>query len=129
MNAQIEYLLVKRTLKRGGFWQPVTGGVEEGETLIKCLKREIEEEVGFKKFKRIIEKIHYFKFLDQELITEHVFGVEIYPKAAVLLDQREHSAFQWCNFEEAIRLMKWKNNKKALKKLNNILIKECSSTK
>ena len=30
---QTEFLLLKRLPTRGGFWQPVTGGVEEGETI------------------------------------------------------------------------------------------------
>lgn len=29
----VEYLSLKRTKQKGGFWQPVTGGVKEGETI------------------------------------------------------------------------------------------------
>jgi len=36
----IEYLLLKRLPDRNGFWQPVTGGLEEGETLVEALRRE-----------------------------------------------------------------------------------------
>ena len=44
----IEYLLLKRLPERNGFWQPVTGGLEEGETRTEALHREIEEETGIR---------------------------------------------------------------------------------
>ena len=50
----IEYLLLKRLPDRNGFWQPVTGGLEEGETLVEALRREIREETGIKNLIRVI---------------------------------------------------------------------------
>jgi len=52
---------------------------------------------------------------------EYVFGVEISSDEKVVLDGKEHSEFRWCSFQEALRLMKWKENKDALKKLDRIL--------
>ncbi len=122
-DKKIEYLLLKRTSRRGGFWQPITGGLEEGETLIESLKREIKEETGVKEIISIIEKVYYFEFTDPHLIKEYVFGVEISPTKKIIIDAGEHSAFRWCTFEEAIKLMKWEENKNAFKKLNVILCK------
>jgi len=48
-GSRIEYLLLKRLPERNGFWQPVTGGVEEGETRKEALCREVMEETGIKK--------------------------------------------------------------------------------
>src|SRR4030042_1806138 len=45
-SGRIEYLLLKRLPERNGFWQPVTGGVEEGESRDEALHREIMEETG-----------------------------------------------------------------------------------
>ncbi len=118
---QTEYLLLKRTSSRGGFWQPITGGLKEGETLIESLKREIKEETGLKEIISIIEKVHYFEFTDPHLIKEYVFGVEVSPTKKIIIDAGEHSAFRWCTFEEATQLMKWKENKKAFEKLNDLL--------
>jgi len=120
---QTKYLLLKRTSNRGGFWQPITGGLEEGETLIESLKREIKEETGLKEIIRIIESVHYFEFSDPHLIKEYVFGVEVSPTEKIIIDAREHSSFLWCTFEEAIKLMKWEENKKAFEKLNDVLFK------
>ena len=125
-NGKIQHLLLKRyPLKRypeiGGFWQPVTGGLEEGETKIEALNREIREETGISNIIKIIEDVHYHEFLDPHLVKEYVFGVEVSSDEKVVLDGKEHSEFKWCSFQEALRLLEWKGNKDALKKLDRIL--------
>jgi NUDIX domain len=49
-----EYLLLKRSAARGGFWQGVTGGVEVGETLAQAARREVWEETGYQQFTRFM---------------------------------------------------------------------------
>jgi lipoyl(octanoyl) transferase len=39
-------LLLKRSPARGGFWQPVTGRIEPGETAAQAARRELHEETG-----------------------------------------------------------------------------------
>ena len=46
VGRKIRYLVLKRTKKRGGFWQPVTGRVEPGETPAEAARREFREETG-----------------------------------------------------------------------------------
>ncbi|MFQ5758348.1 MAG: NUDIX pyrophosphatase [Candidatus Bathyarchaeia archaeon] len=125
-DGKIQYLLLRRyCLKRypemGGFWQPVSGGLEEGETKIEALEREIREETGIKNIIKIIENVHYYEFLNPHLVKEYVFGVEVSSDEKVVLDGKEHSEFKWCSFQEALKLMKWKGNRDALKKLDSIL--------
>jgi dATP pyrophosphohydrolase len=120
-NGRTQYLLLKRTPEREGFWQPVTGGVEEGETRIDALKREVTEETGIKGILGIIEGIHYLEFSDPYLNKEYVYGVEVSADEKVVIDENEHSEFRWYSLQETLRLMKWKENKEALKKLNGIL--------
>jgi dATP pyrophosphohydrolase len=121
-NGRTQYLLLKRTPEREGLWQPVTGGVEEEEeTRIDALKREVTEETGIKDVLRIIEGIHYFEFSDPCLNKEYVYGVEVSADEKIVIDEKEHSGFRWCSLQEALGLMKWKENKEALKKLNGIL--------
>jgi 8-oxo-dGTP pyrophosphatase MutT (NUDIX family) len=117
----IEYLLLKRLPDRNGFWQPVTGGLEEGETRMEALRREIEEETGIKNPIRIIEGLYCFEFSDPNPNQEYVYGVEVSSTEKVVLDGKEHSEYRWCGIKEALQLLSWKENKEALEKLNTIL--------
>ena len=127
ISGRLHYLLLKRTLEKGGFWQPVTGGLEEGETKVEALEREVLEETGIKNIARIIENVHYFEYSDSHFIKgyhfikEYVFGVEVHPNERIVLDGKEHSQFKWCSFQEALELLKWNENKEALSRLNEIL--------
>jgi hypothetical protein len=37
-GGKIQYLILKTVPKRGEFWQPITGGLEEGETKVEALR-------------------------------------------------------------------------------------------
>jgi 8-oxo-dGTP pyrophosphatase MutT (NUDIX family) len=120
-DSVIEYLLLKRLPERNGFWQPITGGVEEGEAREEALRREIMEETGVKNIAAVIEGLYYFEFSDPDPNQEYVYGVEIPSSEEIVLDRKEHSEYKWCSYQEALRLLHWKENKKALKKLNTAL--------
>ena len=128
-----QYLLLKTIPRRGGFWQPITGGLEEGETKIEALKREVREETGIQNIIKIIENVHYYEVPDPSLIEyferhghaykhvkEYAFGVEVSSDEEVVLDGKEHSDFKWCSFQEALKLMEYKGYKDALKKLDRV---------
>ena len=118
---RVEYLLLKRLPERNGFWQPITGGVEEGETQKEALCREIREETGIKSMVTMLENLYYFEFSDPNPNQEYVYGIEISPSEEIMLDPKEHSEFRWCNFQEALQLLNWKENKEALRKLHMTL--------
>jgi len=133
-DGEIQYLLLKRIPPSGEFWQPITGGLEEGETIMEALKREIREETGIENIIRIIDDVHYFELRNLPFIEylkklgqtcvylkEYVFVVEVALGEVVDLDTEEHSEYRWCGFEDALGLLKWRENKVALKKLNEIL--------
>jgi len=117
----IEYLLLKRLPERNGFWQPVTGGVEEGETRDEALQREIMEETGVRNIVAVIEDLYHFEFSDPNLNQEYVYGVEVSSSEEIVLDPKEHSEYRWCSLQEALQLLHWKENKEALRKLNTTL--------
>jgi len=132
INGEIQFLLLKRIPKKGNNWQPVTGGVEKGEKKIEAVEREVIEETGIRNITRIIDGIYYYEYTDlyrsheereaiPYLLKEYVFGLEVSSNEKIVIDNREHSEYRWCGFEEALRLLKWKGNKESLKKLNEIL--------
>ena len=113
-------MLLKRISKLGEYWQPITGGLEEGETKMEALNREIKEETGIENLVRIIEGVHYFELATPLHLKEYVYGVEVLPIEKIVLSW-EHSEFKWYSFLEALGMLKWEENKEALRRLNKIL--------
>lgn len=87
IDNKVLFLLLKRNEQKGGFWQPITGGVHEGEDLIQAVSRELEEETGITKYLRLIENVHYFEFYANELgmLKEYVFGIQVVPDTNIKL--------------------------------------------
>ncbi len=132
INNYFEFLLLKRVPSKGGFWQSLTGGLENGESLEETVNREIKEEIGVTNIKRRINNVDFCQFDDCAYkkskgtwLSEYVFGIEIHETTEINIsnnDCKEHSEFKWCSFDEALELLKWDSNKESLKKLNKILI-------
>ncbi|MBY9000260.1 MAG: NUDIX pyrophosphatase [Candidatus Heimdallarchaeota archaeon] len=130
----MQYLLLKRTEERGGFWQGVTGHTEKGEKIIECAKRELLEETSF--IPKFIFQTEYTYTIDiakehkneyppnTKEFVEHVFVARIDQKDEPAIDPNEHTEYTWCSYEEAIKLLKWDNNKKALEYCHSLLKEE-----
>lgn len=118
VDGKILFLLLKRTEQRGRFWQPVTGGVHDGESLTDAVKRELLEETGIKDFVRIYNDIHSFEFNIEKYGTlkEYVFGVRIADNIDAKLSS-EHTEMKWCSLDEALNLLKYDSNKIGFKRL------------
>lgn len=121
-NEGYKFLLLKRTLEDGGFWQPLTGTVEDGEKLEECLLRELKEETSLSNPIAILPNIWKFEWKKKEdTIIEFVYGVKLDPKVQIKINTEEHSEFKWCSFQEATNLLGKENNKTAFLKLNEVL--------
>ena len=121
-NDKIEYLIIKRSEKDGGFWQGVTGTLEEGEKLKECLIREIKEELGIVNINKIseIEEIIQWAKKTGFMITEYVFSVELDRNINITLSE-EHDDYKWCDFNDSYQLLGKDNNKNTLKMINEKL--------
>lgn len=123
-----EFLILKRVPEKGGFWQGITGMVEN-ETLKQAVLREAKEEIGLESSEviQLIEGVNIFKYKNQKsglIVTEHVFGLEVKPDQKILLDKNiypEHDEFKWVPLEEALKLLHFESSKESITKLSQIL--------
>lgn len=119
-SGAIKYLALKRSAAKGGFWQPLTGGIHTGEDTRAALIRELGEELGLIEDQYKIWDLHYsFEFTHSsgKTLSEQVYGIELKSNQAIKLSD-EHTDSRWLSFAAARQLFKWDTNKEALAKLN-----------
>lgn len=115
------FLLMRRIPERGGFWQPLTGGVRVGEVLENALIREVQEETGIINIKKMLNTGYMFNFSDHgKDYTEYVYGVEVDPSTEITLSD-EHDSYVWASKEGALSLLKWPGNIEGFRRLCSIL--------
>ena len=115
-------LLLKMNEERGGFWQPVTGAVEDGESLASAALREASEESGLAFDGAPIELGMEFTFEGRgpragQQFREHVFGLLSRTPMPVRLDPREHDEYRWLAPREARALLHFEANAEGLEAL------------
>ncbi len=109
-------------------WQPITGGVEEGESFEAGARREAMEESGLSSPVRIIPDFYNFTFTNPPQhsrpgeVTEHVYGYEAAPDFLPVISD-EHEELRWFDIEDAFPLLPTKEQQISLKKLQEVLTK------
>ena len=120
-DKEIKYLLLHYEAKH---WDFPKGHIEEKETEIDALKREVEEETGIKGIelvKGFKEKIsYYFKQNEEFIIKEVVFYLAKTETEEIKLSF-EHIGSAWLSYENAIKKLTFKNAKDLLEKANKFL--------
>ena len=127
---KIFYLLLKRKLHWTGFEFP-KGGIEKYEHMLRTVNRELYEETGqnSKNIKPypVSGKYKYHKFLRDRPgflgQSYKLFSAEIKNKN-IKLDKREHSAYKWLNYKQAMKTLNWQNQRKCLSIVNNYRAKK-----
>lgn len=139
-NEKPIYLLLKRHKHWKG-WEFPKGGIEKNENKIKTINREILEETGNHPIE-IVKHNFSGKYLYDKRLKDRpnvkgqtfsLYSAKI-NSSKIIFDKREHSDFKWCSFNEAMKLLKWENQKnsmrmihsKTIEKLSNIKIKKIS---
>lgn len=113
-----EYLLLKRNNLLGGYWQPVTGFIDEPETNCQAALRELEEETGVSVCKRIVDPKHCFHFnMNGIQCSVSVLALEVASRPDICLSF-EHTEYIWLPYREARSKLYWENNQMTLDKLH-----------
>ncbi|MFL6275246.1 MAG: dihydroneopterin triphosphate diphosphatase [Blastocatellia bacterium] len=120
-----EYLLLRRVQSHGGFWQSVTGSLEEGETHAEAAIREVYEETGYHAGKDDLIPlgiVNHFEIAPPWRVSyapgvthneEHCFALEV-AKGDVVIDRIEHDEFSWVDYDIAIEMIYWDSTRRAL---------------
>jgi 8-oxo-dGTP pyrophosphatase MutT (NUDIX family) len=128
---KIEYFLLHYSSKRGGHWDFPKGHIEQDEKAFDTVRREVEEETGFKNI-RIEEGfksyIKYF-FRDYDDPQKTVFKIVDFYIAEVSDDKPptisdEHIDFVWLVYEEAYQRITYKKSKEILENANKFLLED-----
>jgi lipoyl(octanoyl) transferase len=113
-----EYLLLRRVPEAGGFWQPVTGGVEAGETAQAAAVREIAEETGLSGSLIATGLGSGFRWAGIQW-QETVFAWEVSGGEPGI--GPEHDDFVWCGLGEAWWRLYWPLNRSHLAAVDRLL--------
>ncbi len=127
-TADLQVLLLERA-DRPGFWQSVTGSLEEGETPRDAAIREVAEETGLDasliedwQTSNIYEIYPHWRHRYAPGVTqnvEHVFGLTLPSPVPVVLAPEEHTRYEWVDWREAAtRVFSW-TNVEALRQLGH----------
>jgi len=117
------FLILKRNKKKGGFWQTLSGGIKSSQTIEEAIKMEIKEELNLKIKKESLLQTNYtFHYIGTKgyELNEYVFGYKLDNSDKIRLS-KEHTEYRFVGLNEAIRLVKYQNNKILLKKVYNII--------
>lgn len=120
-TADLQVLLLERADK-SGYWQSVTGSLEEGETPREAAIREVREETGLvatdyrfydMQASNVYEIYPHWRYRYAPGVThntEHLFGLELPAPLPVQLAPAEHVRYEWVDWRVAAnKVFSWTN--------------------
>lgn len=118
-------LILKWTKERSGYYQPVCGGGEVGETPMDTAKREVLEETGIGTYVRLFDLDYTFTYDETKNgkymhMEDSCFAMEVKTSVPIQLSE-EHELYLWCTEEEAREVLNWKHNLIALDRLISMI--------
>ncbi len=125
----LRYLILHRKFHWKG-WEFTKGGKKPGEILKQTCRREVKEETGLRIIKinkfSIKGKFLYGKSAQEERKAQGfiytLFACEV-KKTKVRISKKEHDKYKWHSYSEAMKLLKWPNQRKGLRTVNQKLKK------
>jgi len=129
---KIEYILLKRRLHWKG-WEFPKGKIEAGENKIQTARRELREETGLSPVDGHVKKFNFSgKYRYPKLLSDRpgtigqtfaLYAAETKKNGKIKLDLKEHSGHKWVDYKTAMKMLRWSNQKKSLRMVNEWLIK------
>ena len=112
-----EILLLKVKTEQLSFWQPITGGIENGESPEAACIREIFEETGLEiELTELLQIGHHTVVIDEDLtIFKTLFLVETKQKDIHISD--EHIDFMWTEVKKVPDILYWQSNQETFQKI------------
>jgi bis(5'-nucleosidyl)-tetraphosphatase len=120
-NFNVNYLILNYSY---GHWDFPKGNIEDGESELATIKREIMEETGITDIKFIDEfreQISYRYKRKFKLVNKSVIYYIVETKSNKVVLSFEHVDFAWLNFIDALNRLSFDNSKKILKNANEFL--------
>jgi 8-oxo-dGTP pyrophosphatase MutT (NUDIX family) len=117
---RLEVLLIRRSPERSlaGVWQPVTGGIERGESAMRAAVREVREETGLAPI-RWWALEHMANFYD--VSRDHVRVVPVFAAEVAWTDpvhlSDEHDRYAFVTLGKAWEQVLWATQRRALEAL------------
>lgn len=116
-------IFFRRTDRYGGFWQAVSGGGEDDETLLEAARREANEEGGLSYETPYVQLESMVKIPapfaagmlwgpDVLVVPEYAFGADAGEQEIIL--SKEHETFRWVDYSTAQELLRFDSNRNAL---------------
>jgi dATP pyrophosphohydrolase len=122
-------VMIMERADKAGFWQSVTGSVEDNETPYLAAIREVKEETGLNALDFDFQDWHanntyeiypHWRHRYEPGVTEnieHLFALSLPKPLPVTLAPNEHTRYEWVDWREAAkRVFSW-TNVDALKRL------------
>ncbi len=118
VRSRPSFLLLLRAphLPHAGTWQAVHGMIEPGEKATAAARREMTEETGLapaRFFKTDFVETFYSEATDAVHLVP-VFAGYVEGAAAATLSE-EHTAWEWCTLDEAVRRFVWPSQQQAVR--------------
>ena len=127
------YLLLQRAETEKlypGIWQFVTGSIEKGEKAVDAALREVAEETGLKpKAFWVVPYVNSFYDPNWDSVNlSPAFAAEVVSSSKPALSD-EHSMFQWCGYNEAMKKLVWPGQRECLKITHEYIVKNATAGK
>lgn len=117
----VPYFLIFHRILNWKGWEFLKETLEQGESLLECLKRGIKEETHVRNYKviRKLNKKHFWMWNGERVEIAQVYLVRISMKQTINLKQKviEHDKHKWVTKEEALKLLTHTNQRKILKSI------------